>query len=147
MTDRQLQATAYEEDALAPVGAILFLALLLFLFVTVKPYVDLTGEAILDPAAGNSNPLNQMITLLLIAGMLIYGLAHPMRSIIFQPHALMLCILVWFLIISLGSPHAFASMKAVILSPITFVMAAVFQLLPSSESQFSNLMANGTQDK
>lgn len=143
MTDRELQATAYEEDTLAPVGAILFLALLLFLFVTVKPYVDLTGEAILDPSAGNSNRLNQIITLLLFAGMLIYGLTHPMRSIIFQPHALMLCILVWFLTVSLGSPHAWASMKAVILSAITVVLAAVFLLLPSSESQFSKLLGVG----
>ena len=143
MTDRVLQAAACDEDRHAPIGAILFMTVLLFLFITVKPYVDLTGEAVLDPSAGNSHRLNQVITLLLFAGLLIYGLAHPMRSVIFQPHALMPCILMWFLIISLASPHAFLSIKAVILSAITFVLAAVFLLLPSSESQFAKLLAIG----
>ena len=143
MTDRVLQTVAYEEDRPAPIGAILFMAVLLFLFITVKPYVDLTGEAVLDPSAGNSHRLNQVITLLLFAGLLIYGLAHPMRSIILKPHGLMLCILAWFLLVSLVSPHAFASIKAVVLSAITFVLAAVFLLLPTSERQFSKLLAFG----
>ncbi len=126
------------------IGAILFLAIFLFLFITVDPYVDLTGEAVLDPSAGNSNRLNQIVTLLLFGSLVIFGMSHPMRAIIFQPHVLMGIVLFWFLIVSLASSHTFSSLKAVVLSTITFFMAAVFLLLPSSQRQFAKLLAIGS---
>src|SRR5690606_26237212 len=126
------------------IGAILFLAIFLFLFITVDPYVDLTGEAVLDLSASNSNRLNQIFTLLLYGSLVIFGMSHPMRAIIFQPHVLMGIVLFWFLVVSLASSHTFSSLKAVVLSTITFFMAAVFLLLPSSQRQFAKLLAIGS---
>ncbi len=49
----------------ARVGTALFIAIFLFFWISINPFVDLTGEAVLDPSAGNSNRLNQIISLLL----------------------------------------------------------------------------------
>ncbi len=144
MRGKTVNPVEFEQERRNTIGTILFFAVFLFLFVTVKPYVDLTGEAILDPSAGNSNRLNQIVTLLLFGGLLIFGLSHPMRSIILRPHVLMGAILVWFLVVSLASDYTVSGIKAVILSTITFVLAAVFLLLPSSERQFAKFLAIGS---
>jgi O-antigen ligase len=138
-------------EAIAPVtldrnvfGITLFMAVFLFFWVTTDPYVDLTGAATLDPSAGTSNRLNQIATLLIFGGMLLYGFLHPLRSIILQPRWLLAAIFGWFLFTALLSNHPTLGIKALILGIIVPINASIFLLLPSSERQFAKLLAIGT---
>jgi O-antigen ligase len=125
-------------------GIVLFIATFFFFWITTRPYVDLTGAAVLDPSAENSNRLNQIVTLLIFAGTLAFGLMHPMRAIILQPRALLSLIFTWFVFTALLSNHPDLGLKAIVLAIITVVIAAVFLLLPASERQFAKLLAFGT---
>lgn len=125
-------------------GPCLFMATFLFFWITVSPFVDLTGEAVLDPSAGNSNRLNQIVSLLLFAATLAYGLAHPMRHVILQPRLLLGLLFSWFLAVSLIGAHPMFGIKAVVLAVIVTINASIYLLLPSSERQFARLLGIGT---
>lgn len=122
-------------------GSLLFMALSLFLWISITPYFDLTGEAVLDPSSAQSNRLNQIVTLALTAGLLGYGLMHPMRSAILQPAALLAVIFLWLLVAALLSAHPMLGIKYVALAVLTMIHAGVYLLLPSSERHFARLLA------
>jgi O-antigen ligase len=126
------------------IGAVLFLAVFLFFWISISPFVDLTGEAVLDPSAGNSNRLNQILSLALFAGMLGYGLAHPLRDTILQPRLLLATLFSWFLFVSAISAHPMLGIKGVILAVIVTVNASIYLLLPASERHFAKLLGVGT---
>ncbi|PDT53328.1 MULTISPECIES: O-antigen ligase [Sinorhizobium] len=144
MTTAAFAETSAPDIARARVGAFLFMAMFLFLWVSITPYVDLTGEAILDPSAGNSNRLNQILALLLSAGMLGYGLLHPMRDIILQPRLLLAILSFWFLLVSLISAHPMLGIKGIVLSTIMTVNASIYLLLPASERHFAKMLGIGS---
>jgi O-antigen ligase len=125
-------------------GPVLFLAIFLFFWISMTPFVDLTGENILDPSAGNSNRLNQIVSLSLFAGTLCYGLFHPLRATILQPRALLLPMFGWFLFVSLISNHPMLGIKAVVLTVMATINASIYLLMPSSEKQFAKMLAIGT---
>ncbi|HRP78900.1 MAG TPA: O-antigen ligase [Aquamicrobium sp.] len=128
--------------ALPPwLGTLLFMAMSLFLLVSITPYFDLTGEAVLDPSAGKSNRLNQIVTLTITAGFLAWGAAHPMRGIILQPRALLAVLFLWFLTVSLVSAHPMLGIKDVVLAVLTIANAGIYLLLPSSERHFARMLA------
>ncbi|MET4691836.1 O-antigen ligase family protein [Sinorhizobium fredii] len=144
MTSAAYAETSAPDAGRARVGAFLFMAMFLFLWVSITPYVDLTGEAILDPSAGNSNRLNQILALLLSAGMLGYGLLHPMRGIILQPRLLLSILCFWFLLVSLISAHPMLGIKGIVLSTIMTVNASIYLLLPASERHFAKMLGIGS---
>ncbi|ASY59565.1 O-antigen ligase [Sinorhizobium sp. CCBAU 05631] len=144
MTTAAFAETSAPDIARARVGAFLFMAMFLFLWVSITPYVDLTGEAILDPSAGNSNRLNQILALLLSAGMLGYGLLHPMRDIILKPRLLLAILSFWFLLVSLISAHPMLGIKGIVLSTIMTVNASIYLLLPASERHFAKMLGIGS---
>ena len=131
-------------QGLAPpkwLGSALFMAMSLFLWISISPFVDLTGEAALDPAAGHSNRLNQIVTLTLTAGLLGYGIMHPLRSAILQPRALLAVTFPWLLVASLLSAHPMLGIKDVVLAILTMANAGVYLLLPASERHFARMLA------
>ncbi|AWI60260.1 O-antigen ligase family protein [Sinorhizobium fredii] len=144
MTSAAYAESGAPDAGRARVGAFLFMAMFLFLWVSITPYVDLTGEAILDPSAGNSNRLNQILALLLSAGMLGYGLLHPMRGIILQPRLLLSILCFWFLLVSLISAHPMLGIKGIVLSTIMTVNASIYLLLPASERHFAKMLGIGS---
>ncbi|TCN33285.1 O-antigen ligase family protein [Sinorhizobium americanum] len=144
MTTAAYAETSAPDIVRVRVGAFLFMAMFLFLWVSITPYVDLTGEAILDPSAGNSNRLNQILALLLSAGMLGYGLLHPMRDIILQPRLLLAILYFWFLLVSLVSAHPMLGIKGIVLSTIMTVNAGIYLLLPASERHFARMLGIGS---
>jgi O-antigen ligase len=143
-----MSGTGFKEtsapDVRLRVGAFLFMAIFLFLWVSINPYVDLTGEAVLDPSAGNSNRLNQILALLLTIGMLGYGLLHPMRGIILQPRVLLVLLLSWFFFVSVISAHPMLGIKGIILSTMMTLNASIYLLLPASERHFAKMLGLGT---
>lgn len=122
-------------------GSLMFTAMSLFLFISITPYIDLTSMAVLEPSAGQSNRLNQLVTLAITAGFLSWGLAHPMRGAILQPRALFGVLFVWFLAVSLLSAYPMRSIKDVVLAVLTIANAGIYLLLPASERQFAKLLA------
>lgn len=126
------------------VGPILFMGVFLFFWITTTPFIDLTGAAVLDPSAANSNRLNQVISLGLFAAMLCFGMFHPLRTAILQPRALLLPMFAWFFFVSLISAHPILGIKAVILTIIASINASIYLLLPASQRQFAKMLAIGT---
>ncbi|OHV79757.1 O-antigen ligase [Ensifer sp. LCM 4579] len=143
MSDTGFEETSAQTMRLR-VAAFLFMALFLFLWVSIDPYVDLTGEAVLDPSAGNSNRLNQILALFLTAGMLGYGLLHPMRGIILQPRVLLALLYAWFFFVSVISVHPMLGIKGIILSTMMTLNASIYLLLPASERHFAKMLGIGT---
>lgn len=126
------------------VGTVLFMATFLFFWISTTPFVDLTGEAVLDPSAGNSNRLNQIVSLMLFAGMFAYGLAHPMRRIILQPRPLLAVLYTWFLFVSAISAYPMLGIKGTVLAVMVTINASVYLLLPASERHFARMLGIGT---
>lgn len=126
------------------IGPCLFMAVFLFYWVTTNPYVDLTGTAVLDPSAGASSSINQIVTIGLTLSLMVYGFTHPMRSIILQPRLLLAALFSWFFIVALLSNYPMQSAKTIVLAILTVMNASIFLLLPSSERQFGKLVAIGT---
>jgi O-antigen ligase len=125
-------------------GPLLFLGIFLFFWVTTNPYVDLRGSAILDPSAGVSSSLNQISLVVLTLGLLAFGLAHPMRSVVLQPRLFLALMFAWFFVAAALSNYPLQSMKTIVLAILTVMNASIFLLLPSSERQFGKLLAIGT---
>lgn len=125
------------------VGTVLFMATFLFFWISTTPFVDLTGAAVLDPSAGNSNRLNQIVSLVLFAGMFAYGLAHPMRRIILQPRPLLAVLYTWFLFVSAISAYPMLGIKGTVLAVMVTINASVYLLLPASERHFAKMLGLG----
>ena len=121
-------------------GTVLFMAMSLFLWISINPFVDLTGEAILDPSAGRSDRLNQIVLLSVTAGLMGWGLFHPMRNAILQPRLLLTILFGWFLAVSLISAHPMLGIKGIVLAILTMANAGIYLLLPSSERHFARMI-------
>lgn len=126
------------------VGTALFMAIFLFFWISLTPFVDLTGEAVLDPSAGNSNFANQIVSLLLFFATLAYGLLHRMRRVILQPRPLLLTLFAWFFSVSLISAHPMLGIKGTILAVMVTINASIYLLLPASERHFAKMLGIGT---
>jgi O-antigen ligase len=120
------------------------MAVFLFFWITLDPFLDLTGAAILDPSAGNSSLLNQLAAVLLFFCMLAYGLKHPLRGTILQPRALLLTLFAWFLLVSLISAHPMLGIKGIVLALMVAINASIYLLLPQSERHFGQMLGWGT---
>lgn len=120
-------------------AAALFVALSLFYWISLSPFVDLTGDGVFDPSAGASNRLNQVVTLGLFAGILLHGYRHDLRAIMLAPRALLLPLFAWLLYTSAASVHPELGVKGIILALMVAINASVFLLLPASERQFARL--------
>lgn len=123
---------------------LLFMAVFLFFWITLDPFRDLTGAAVLDPSAGNSSLFNQIAAVLLFCCMLVYGLKHPLRGTILQPRALMLALFSWFLLVSLISGHPMLGFKGIVLAIMVAINASIYLLLPQSERHFGQMLGWGT---
>ncbi|SDA98969.1 O-antigen ligase [Sinorhizobium sp. NFACC03] len=144
-----MTSAVYREESPADlirvrVGTMLFMATFLFFWITTTPFIDLTGAAVLDPSAGNSNRLNQIVSLALFAGMFAYGLAHPMRGTILQPRPLLVVLYIWFMFVSAISAYPMFGIKGTVLAVMVTINASIYLLLPASERHFAKMLGIGT---
>ncbi|WP_159586923.1 O-antigen ligase family protein [Chelativorans xinjiangense] len=145
MQSAQLTAVDLPEGGLQTAArTVLFMALFFFLWISLNPFVDLTGEAALDPSASNSNRLNQLVFLGLFGGILLFGMLHPLRGAIFQPLALLVPLFCWILFVSMISSHPMLGVKGVVLAVLVTVNASIYLLIPASERHFAKMIAFGT---
>lgn len=139
--DRRDSGTAALRES---VGAVLFMAIFLFFWISLNPFVDLTGAAVLDPSAGNSNFVNQIVSLLLFFATLSYGLLHRMRGVILHPRLTLAMLFTWFFFVSLIATHPMLGIKGTILAVMVTINASVYLLLPASERHFAKMLGIGT---
>jgi len=133
-----------ERAANTAARTVLFMALFLFFWISLNPFVDLTGEAVLDPSAGNSNRLNQIVSLGLSGLILLFGLFHALRNQILQPRLVLIPLFAWFLFVSILSNEPMLGIKGVVLAVIMTVNASIYLLIPVSERHFAVMLALGT---
>lgn len=123
-------------------GLWLFLTISLFYWLTLSPFVDLSGSGpALNQANRASSSLTQIVSILLFACSLGYGFLHPMRRIMFQPRILLSVILLWILFTATISGNPVAGYKGAVLAIIATANAGAYLLLPRSERQFAKLLA------
>lgn len=125
------------------IGTFLFMAITLFFWISLNPFVDLSDPALLDPNAQQSSRLNQLVLIFLFVCVLGYGLRHPLRERILHPRALTVILFLWLACVSAISAHPGAGFKSIVLALIVNVIASVYLLLPSSERHFSKMIGAG----
>lgn len=144
MQEAVKRQTKAAEGIRAGVGSVLFMAVFLMSWITLNPFIDLSGGVVLDQSAREGSLLNQVLSLGLFACMLGFGLAHPLRSIILRPHVLLLLIFSWLAFVSLViSSYPAQGAKGIVLALISVVNGGVFLLLPRSERSFARLLGIG----
>lgn len=127
-----------------PWGALLFLAVFCYYWITITPFVDLTGAAAVDPSAGSSNALNQLISLALFGALILFWLVHRKDAPILEPRWLIVALLGWCLLTSLLAAHPDLALKRLFLVMVVGFNAAVMLLLPRSSRQFAMLAGLAT---
>ncbi len=136
-------AAAAPEKASTAFGAAMFLLLVLFFWVGTDPYSG--GDSIgVTATATQSNLVNQIVTLLLTAGVIVCALTSPMRSMVLQPRVLLTLIIAWLFFTAFLSTHPFIAGRKVALSVLTVFNASMFLLLPRSRRQMALLLLIGT---
>jgi O-antigen ligase len=120
-------------------SAFLFVALFLFFWITTNPF-SLLVTATDGPLADSSNFINQIVTLALTGGLLIFAFNSPARAAIFRPRFLLAMIFVWYLFASMLSAHPDLAVKRVILAFLTCLNASIFLHLPRSDKHFATLL-------
>lgn len=128
-------------DFFAPIGHILFLAVFAYYWITLAPFVDLTGAAAVDPAAGDSSVLNQVITLALFGSLMIFFVFRSRGVPVFGPGWMLLLLVLWCTLTSITALHPDLAIKRTILITIVASNAGVMLVLPRSESDFGRLLA------
>lgn len=123
---------------------VLFMALFLFFWISLNPFVDLTGPEVLSPSAGDSSRLNQIVALGLTSAILFFGALHPLRGAICQPRVLLVPLFAWFLFTCVISSHPMLGIKGMVLAILMAANAGVYLLLPVSERHFARMIAVGT---
>lgn len=135
------RVTAVPSDAASRLGHVLFLAIFAFYWITLTPFVDLTGAAALDPVAGNSNALNQIVALGLFGSLVLFFIIHRRGVPVFGPLWILALILLWALVTTVTAVHPDLAIKRVILVAMVICNAGIFLLLPRSEADFARLSA------
>ncbi|MBW6421943.1 O-antigen ligase family protein [Rhizobium sp. XQZ8] len=126
------------------IGSLLFIALFLFVAISLNPFYDLTVLSSASITTDNSNKFNQLLFILLPFGALGCGLATPMRGTFLQPRWLLSLLFLWLVFVSLVSNHSFNSLKALFVTSLIVLGANAILLLPRSEKHFAKLLAVGT---
>lgn len=134
-------AAEQDNDLLSIFGKVLFLAAFAFYWITITPFVDLTGAGAVDPAAGSSNSLNQLVALGLFGSMIVFYFARGRGIPLFGPVWLLGLVVGWCVFTSVIAVYPDLAIKRTILVAIVTVNAAVMLILPRSEREFARLSA------
>ncbi|WP_371835034.1 O-antigen ligase family protein [Ochrobactrum sp. C6C9] len=125
-------------------GVALFLIMFLFMWVGISPYPSSSAELGTAASAGQSNLLNQLLTLGLTAGFIACGLSSPLRQTILQPRTLLVTLFIWMFVTALVSAHPSIASRKVVLSVLMALNASIFLLLPRSATQMARLLLIGS---
>src|SRR5688572_29153992 len=96
-------------------ASLLFLAIFSFYWISITPFVDLTGAGAVDPSAGNSNSLNQVLALALFGSAVLFLFARGRGISVLGPVWLLGLIIGWCLLTSVVADHPDLAIKRTIL--------------------------------
>lgn len=114
---------------------------LLFFFVSLTPFRDLTSSVPMLNADAQSNLLNQIVSILIFAAMMGFGLRQGMRELLVRPFALIAALVVWVALVTVIGPAGMGGMRRVIMAAMLIGMASVFLLLPRDERHLAGILA------
>ncbi len=135
---------ARDIDHRSAVGSLIFIALFLFIAISLKPFHDLTSLTAANIATDNSDILNQILFVGLPLAAFLCALGTSMRGTFLQPRWLLLAVFLWLTFVSLVSNHTFNSLKALFVTSMVVVAANSVLLLPRTEAHLAKLLAVGT---
>lgn len=121
-------------------GALLFMVVIGYYWITLAPFQDLSLASNLDPWAGNSNLVNQGIAIGLFAVLAVFAFSHPLRHEIAQPRLLLLALLGWFIVTAMLADDPSTALRRVVMAAMVVASASIVLLLPRSGEQFARLL-------
>jgi O-antigen ligase len=119
----------------------LFCATFLYIWVSFRPFPDLT---FMDQAAAPgvaSNLANQIAALAMLSLLVGYVLACGRHSLILRPRVLLFLIFAWLLAVSLPSPDPLFAVRRLAMAAIVCTAASVMLILPRNERHFAAMLA------
>lgn len=119
---------------------VLFFLVIGYYWITLAPFQDLSLASNLDPWAGNSNLVNQVVALALFAVLLLFALSHPLRHEIAQPRLLLVALLGWFLVSAILADDPSSALRRVVMAAMVVTSASILLLLPRNGEHFVRLL-------
>ncbi|GEP10507.1 exopolysaccharide biosynthesis protein [Methylobacterium gnaphalii] len=122
------------------VATTLFLAVFLFFWISITPFVDLTDPAVLLPQTG-SNTANQAVVIGLAGSLVLYAVYAQKRWFTPVLNTPLILLFAWLVVSTATSIDPSLSGRRVVLTAIVFVIVAVTLLLPKDVERFADLIA------
>lgn len=125
-------ALAGERPAVFP--ALLFVATLLFSWISISPFGDLSNPE------GGSAALDQLVALGLALLALAYATKAGLLAGLLQPRLAIGLVFGWLALVSLGAPEVGTALRRLLVAGLFCVNASLLLMLPRSQEQFSRLL-------
>ncbi len=116
------------------VGAVLFVVVFIYCWVSVNPFENLQSP----PA--NAAALNQVTGFLLTIALLIYAAANGLTSMVLRPRSLILLLFGWLAMTSLMSVEPLVALRRLFFTGLICACASLLLVLPKSREQFTRLV-------
>ena len=121
--------------------AVLATLVLLYVFVSLTPFRDLSDAVPALSADVQSNIVNQLISVLVFAAVMTFGLRREVRPLLARPLLLIAALICWIAVATILGPAGFGGMRRVILSAMVIGIAGALLLMPRDEHQLAGILA------
>jgi O-antigen ligase len=125
------------------VRSVLFLVTFLMIWVTARPFPDLSNTKAFESAAGG-NPLGQVLVVLLTGALAVFAYTHRTRLVVKAVTPILVFTFLWFACSAAFSLYPALAARRVVLAVFVIFQAAVFLLLPQDRTHFARLLAAGS---
>ena len=132
---------AAEKDRL--VRSVLFLVAFLLIWLTARPFPDLSNTKALESAAGG-NPVGQVIMLLLTGTLAVFAYANRLHLVLKAATPILILVFLWFACSAVLSLYPALAARRLVLAALVIFQATVFLLLPQDRTHFARLLAAGS---
>jgi O-antigen ligase len=122
--------------------SILFLAAFLLIWLTAKPFPDLSDPIQLDPAS-EGNLLGQVLAVALTLALGAFVYVNNAKLVLKAVTPILVLTFVWFAVSAALSIYPELAVRRLVLAALTIFQAAVFLLLPQDREHFAKLLAVG----
>jgi O-antigen ligase len=124
------------------VRSALFLATFLFVWLTARPFPDLSDAKALE-AAADGNLIGQALTLLLTGALAVFAFANRLHLVVKAVTPILVLTFLWFACSAILSAHPALAARRLVLAMFVIFQAAVFLLLPQDRAHFARLLTVG----
>lgn len=121
----------------------LFLIIFGYFWITLTPLADMGDAAAAGPSADSSNPINQIVVVLVTGAALVAVMFRQSWQFWLNPKILLFMLFAWFVMTSFAGNDPSSSMRRIIFSGLVLICANSFLLLANNTRQFSKLLGWG----